>query len=179
MEKTLFIVAGANGSGKTTFARKFCEKNNLEFINTDEIAKHCYSNIDAGKIFLKTVKERLNHSNSFVIETTLSGRYINSIINEAKLKGFKVEIIYIFLNSWVENIARVKQRVMKGGHDVPTQDIIRRYFRSKEIFWNIKNKVDNWSLIYNGEDDFILVADKNQVYLHTLYKLFLEDSGDE
>jgi len=175
MGKTLFIIAGANGSGKTTFAKEFCKINNLEFLNTDEIAKHCKSDIEAGRNFLKTVRDKLNQNNSFVIETTLSGKYIKSVIREAKLKGFQTTLIYIFLSNVKENIARVKQRVVKGGHNVPIEDIKRRYFRSKRLFLEIKNEVDNWSLIFNGEDDFVLVADSKNVYLPDLYKLFLED----
>lgn len=83
MKKTLFIIAGANGSGKTTFAKEFCKANNLEFLNTDEIAKHCKSDIEAGRKFLKAVKEKLNQNNSFVIETFVLVAKDNQIyINE-------------------------------------------------------------------------------------------------
>ncbi|RUM59219.1 MAG: hypothetical protein DSY60_00235 [Persephonella sp.] len=175
MDKTLFIIAGANGSGKTTFAKEFCKVNNLQFINTDEIAKSCKSDIEAGKKFLQMVREKLNQNHSFTIETTLSGKYIKSIIKEAKSKGFKIKLIYIFLSNVKENILRVKQRVLKGGHDVPEKDIKRRYLRSKKMFLEIKDTVDSWSLIFNGEDDFILVARNNQIYIEDLYKKFLED----
>ena len=179
MEKTLFIVAGANGSGKTTFAKEFCKVNNLEFLNTDEIAKHCKSDIEAGKKFLKAVKERLNQKNSFVIETTLSGKYIKQLIKEAKQKRFKVKLIYIFLSNPEENILRVKHRTVQGGHFVPEEDIKRRYYRSKKLFLEVKNYVDSWSLIFNGEDDFVLVAKDNQIYINELYKKFLEDLNGE
>ncbi|RUM46519.1 MAG: hypothetical protein DSY47_07925 [Hydrogenothermus sp.] len=175
MEKTLFIIAGANGSGKTTFAKEFCKENNLEFLNTDEIAKHCKTDIEAGRRFLKAVREKLNQNSSFVIETTLSGKYIKPIIKEAKSKGFLIKLIYIFLSNPEENILRVRQRVLKGGHNVPEKDIIRRYYRSKKMFREIKNLVNEWSLIFNGKDNFILVADDKSIYLPELYKTFLED----
>ncbi|GAB6072712.1 zeta toxin family protein [Venenivibrio stagnispumantis] len=175
MEKTLFIIAGANGSGKTTFAKEFCKENNLEFLNTDEIAKHCKSDIEAGRKFLKLVREKFNQGSSFVIETTLSGKYIKQLIKEAKQKRFKVKLIYIFLSKPEENILRVKQRIVTGGHFVPEEDIKRRYYRSKKLFLELRNFVDSWSLIFNGEDDFVLVAKDNQIYIDELYKKFLED----
>ena len=178
MKKTLFIVAGANGSGKTTFAKEFCRVNRLEFLNTDEIAKNCKTDIEAGKKFLKAVKDNLNKDNSFVIETTLSGKYIKSLIKEAKSKGFLIKLIYIFLSNPEENVLRVKQRVIQGGHYVPTKDVIRRYYRSKKMFMEIKDFVDNWVLIFNGEDDFILVGDNQIIYQPDLYRLFQEDIKD-
>ncbi len=178
MSKILFIIAGANGSGKTTFAKEFCKVNNLEFINTDEIAQICNNQIKAGKIFLKTVKEKLNQDNSFVIETTLSGKYIRSFITGAKSKGFKVKLIYIFLDNVKENILRVKHRVLNGGHNVNEKDIVRRYFRSRRMFLEMKDNIDSWSLIFNGEGNFILVAKDNQIYLEDLYKRFQEDLNE-
>ena len=171
----LFIIAGANGSGKTTFAKEFCRINGLEFLNTDEIAKSCKTDIEAGKKFLRSVKKKLNKGNSFVIETTLSGKYIKSLVKEAKSKDFLIKLIYIFLSSPKENVLRVKQRVIQGGHSVPTKDIIRRYYRSKKMFMEIKDFVDNWILIFNGENDFVLVADDQNVYKPDLYRLFQED----
>ena len=178
MKKTLFIIAGANGSGKTTFANEFCKVNNLQFINTDEIAKNCKSDIEAGRKFLQMAREKLNQNHSFAIETTLSGKYIKSLIEEAKSKGFKVKLIYIFLSDVKENILRVKQRVIKGGHNVNEKDIVRRYFRSKRMFLEVEGLVDSWSLIFNGEDSFEVVADDKNIYLVDLYNLFLEDIKD-
>ena len=75
--KTLYIAAGANGSGKTTFASSFSKINNLEFINIDELAfKNDNNNIKAGKIFFQKLDKKLSEDNSFMIETTLSGKYL-------------------------------------------------------------------------------------------------------
>ena len=79
-DKTLFIIAGANGSDKTTFTLNFSTLKDLYFINADEIAKEFDSNdmykhkIKAGKEFFKRLHVKLQENNSFVIETTLSGK---------------------------------------------------------------------------------------------------------
>ena len=179
--KTLYIVAGANGSGKTTFAIKFAKLKNLKFINTDEIAKKYDPKniqkykIKAGKEFFKELCASLTQKKSFIIETTLSGKYLINIIKKAKKRNFKVSLIYLFLETDTENIYRVKNRVLKGGHDVPLNDIIRRYYRSRYLFENIYKKlVDDWMLFFNGDDSFELVENKDEVYDEELKKIFLE-----
>lgn len=182
MSKTLYIVAGANGSGKTTFALNFAELDNLKFINADEIAKKYDSNdiqkykVKAGREFFFQLDKSLKEEKSFIIETTMSGKYLVKVINEAKEKAFNVTIIYLFLETNKENIYRVKNRVLKGGHDVPEEDIIRRYYRSRKLFWcTYKDMSDKWLLIFNGDDNFEIVADLNEVFDEELMKLYLEE----
>jgi len=48
---------------------------------------------------------------------------------------------------------------LKGGHDVPEEDIVRRFHRSKNNFWNNFTSISNkWMLLYNGEEGFQQVA---------------------
>ncbi|HFU75758.1 MAG TPA: hypothetical protein ENK66_05865 [Arcobacter sp.] len=181
--KTLYIIAGANGSGKTTFAINFSQFESLKFINADEIAKKYAPNdiqkykVKAGKEFFKELQISLNMNDSFVIETTLSGKYLIKIIDEAQLKGFKISLVYLFLETKEENIFRVTNRVLNGGHDVPIEDIKRRYDRSRKLFQNIyRNLVDNWTLVFNGDDNFETVADENEIYDEILYEMFLGET---
>ncbi len=179
-QKVLYIIAGANGSGKTTFAKSFADIDKLYFINADEIAKSFDSdNIDkykilAGKQFFKELNESLTVDSSFVIETTLSGKYLVKIINKAKQRNFKIVIIYLFLETESEHVFRVANRVFNGGHDIPEQDIVRRYKRSKSLFWNLyKEMADEWMLFFNGDDDFQYVANQNEVLNPYLFDVFL------
>ncbi len=180
--KTFYIIAGANGSGKTTFALTYTALNQIHFINADEIAKSYDENdiskykVKAGKEFFRQVETNLNGNKTFMIESTLSGKYLKDIIHKAKEKGFKVVLIYLFLETETENILRVKNRVLNGGHDVPQEDIRRRYFRSRKLFWNTyKDMVDNWMLFFNGDDNYELVAEDDEVLDSQYFNLFIKD----
>lgn len=182
MNKTLYIISGANGSGKTTFAKSFSSINNLYFINADEIAKELDSEnitkykIKAGKIFFSEFKNKLSLNNSFVIETTLSGKYLINYIRKAKSLKFEVVLIYLFLENPDTNISRVKNRVLNGGHHIPKDDIIRRYYRSKNMFWNsYKNMVDQWAIYYNSNEIFEEIADNENIYDTIKYEEFIKD----
>ena len=75
------------------------------------------------------------------------------------LKGYKIITIYIFLDDANLCVQRVRTRVVKGGHNVPKEDIIRRFYRSKENFWNNFTQLsDKWLMLYNGGDGFQQVA---------------------
>jgi len=180
--KTLYIISGANGSGKTTFAKSFAQINNFYFINADEIAKELDSKnitkfkIKAGKMFFAEFKKRLEIDNSFVIETTLSGKYLINYIKKAKELDFNTSLIYLFLENPNTNINRVKNRVLNGGHHIPKDDIIRRYYRSKNMFYNVyKNLVDSWSIYYNSDEIFEKIASNDKVLDNQKYEMFLKD----
>ncbi len=184
--KTLFIIAGANGSGKTTFAKTFASLKNLHFINADEIAKELDSQniskykVKAGKIFFEELKNNLKQDKSFVIETTLSGKYLVKYIQKAKELNFNISLIYLFLETPTTNILRVKNRVLNGGHDIPIEDIIRRFYRSKNMFWNVyKDLVNEWIIYYNSNEIFEEIADKITIYDKEKYQEFIKDIDNE
>lgn len=182
LEKNLYIIAGANGSGKTTFALSYTALNNIYFINADEIAKSYDPNdiskykVKAGKEFFRQLEEKLNDNKSFMIESTLSGKYLKDVIIKAKENEFKIVLIYLFLETQDENISRVANRVLNGGHDVPEDDIKRRYTRSRNLFWNTyKDMVDNWMLFFNGDDNYELIAEDNEILDTEYFNLFIKD----
>lgn len=89
MEKSLIIIAGGNGVGKTTFAKEFLLENpDYVFLNADEIAKEIGgSKVSTGKLFFKRLTEAINEEKSLLIESTLSGHYLIRFIELLRKKN--------------------------------------------------------------------------------------------
>ena len=158
-QKYLYIISGANGSGKSTLAEVLLKEKNLEFLNADEIAKELAPNainsvpISAGKEYFKRLKLYFDNKKSFAVESTLSGNNVVRIIKRAQDLNYKIILVYSFLQNCTTCIERVKKRVKNGGHNVPEEDIIRRYYKSIVKFWNeYRFMVDEWTLFFNGYD---------------------------
>lgn len=162
----MYIIAGPNGSGKSTFAEEFIKENNLVFVNADIIAAELSKDesdrsvmFRAGKIFFQKVNQLIKEKASFVIETTLSGKYTIKIIDKLKKEGYKVNMVYVFVETPFLSIERIKIRVQTGGHNVSDDDVIRRFSRSKINFWDTyKDLVDRWEVYDNSGKDFMPVA---------------------
>ena len=182
----LIIIGGANGSGKTTLAKPYTAAIGLPFLNADELTKQLeeagetQALVKAGRLFFARLNDYLKQRESFVVETTLSGSYINKVAQRARRAGYRVELLYLFLADPQLCVERVAARVHKGGHNVPTDAIIRRYYRSKRNFWtNFRSLVDKWTLLYNGAEGFQPVAKGNPSTFATqnqqLLQLFKQD----
>jgi len=135
---TIYVIAGCNGAGKTTFAKEFLPKEVkcLRFLNADEIArglsplKPSAGAVRAARLLLTQVDECLRRRETFALESTLSGKTYILLFRRARQLGYEIELHYLWLSSPAQAIARVRQRVQQGGHHVPAGDIRRRFKRS-------------------------------------------------
>ncbi len=184
--ETITIIAGANGSGKTTFALEYTKLKALEFINADEIAKMLNPDdmssqkISAGKEFFNRFDQLVKSEKSFALESTLSGNYLVKLLEHSKLKGYAVTIVYLFVESPEISIDRIKIRVLNGGHFVPDDDVRRRFYRSKTLFWKkYRLLANNWFVYYNADDTFEKIAEEKNKHFtlfdETKWNLFLKD----
>ncbi|MEL7585581.1 MAG: zeta toxin family protein [Prolixibacteraceae bacterium] len=157
----LYIISGCNGAGKTTASLTVLPEmlNCQEFVNADEIAKElCPQNpervaIDAGRIMLLKIDRLMQDKHDFAFEATLSSKNYAEIIKKAKKNGYLVTLVFFWLDSPDLAVARVKTRVIEGGHDVPSQVVIRRYYAG------LKNLFD----LYMPLCDYWMIFDKSKL----------------
>lgn len=134
--KQLWVLAGGNGSGKSTFYRTYLQPEKMLFINADLIAKKIDSekpeaaSYDAARIAERLRTDFLQSGISFCFETVFSHPSKVQFIADAKTLGYEVILVFIHLQNSEQNQARVAQRVSEGGHDVPSDKIIKRIPRT-------------------------------------------------
>lgn len=167
---TYTIIAGVNGTGKTSL-RGVLEGQGMilgRIIDADYIAKeHNYNNISAGRQAVKIINDCLEKNISFTQETTLSGHMTLSTIKKARQKGYHVRMYYVGLNTESESLCRIENRVRKGGHNIPREDVHRRYssrFKSLNAVIPYCDEV----IFYDNENGFIKAAEiKNGIFRYT------------
>ncbi len=154
------ILAGPNGAGKTTFAREFLvtEANCPTFLNADIIAAELSPQhpeqvaMRAARFMLRRIRDEVTEGESFAFETTLANRSYAHSIREWQAAGYHVALWFLALPSAEAAIARVAQRVLQGGHDIPEEVVRRRFVAGRANFDNIyRGLVDAWVLYDNSE----------------------------
>lgn len=185
--RTIYVVAGSNGAGKTTFAKKFLPdyERCLEFINADLIAAGlsplhpAAAAAAAGRLVLELIGKALAQNKSFAFETTLSGLSYAGMLSRAKKQGYRVHIIYLWIPGTALALKRIAERVKAGGHNVPRAAVLRRYAKSLRNIFNLYWAIaDTVSLMDNSGPAPKLIAVKNGVNLDIREKaLFLRMQG--
>ena len=166
----LYIIAGCNGAGKTTASYTILPEilHCKEFVNADEIARGLSPfqpeavAIQAGKIMLQRIKELITLNNDFAIETTLTTLSYKQTINKAKDKGYKVTLIFFWLNDVNLAIKRVESRVLDGGHNIPEETIRRRYKKGLKNLFTIFLQLSNEWIVIDNSDTYIWIAENSE-----------------
>ena len=162
----LTFIAGANGSGKTTLTRWNASLfQAIPLLDPDAIANTLQATtsalrpIAAARQVLKSTAEHLKNAESFAVETTLAGKNYLQMMLDARNRGFEIVLVYIGTENVEINLARIRNRVLAGGHDVPEQDVRRRYKRSYQNLPIAIKRADH-SIVFDNstEDGYRLIA---------------------
>lgn len=159
----LIIIAGPNGSGKTSITSKILEHEWIEnfiYINPYNIANDTFGDWNSPEAILKAAnlaaqirEECIDNGKSLIFETVLSAIDKITFIIKAKEKGFFIRLFFVGTESPTINASRIAQRVLEGGHDVPIPKIINRYSKSIANCCLVSQIVDR-SYIYDNSIDF-------------------------
>ena len=165
---TIYVIAGCNGAGKTTFAKEFLPKEVkcLRFLNADEMARGlsplnpAAGAARAARLLLGEIRSAIQARQTFGLETTLSGLTYRRMLLNAREQVYAVKLFYLWLPSATVAIRRVRERVRKGGHSVPVADIRRRYTRSiHNLMRHYLPLADAWTVFDNSGREPRVVAD--------------------
>jgi len=153
------VIAGPNGAGKTTFARRYLPEYEglVHFVNADLLAsglsplKPELAAVKAGRLVLQEIDELAARRVDFAFETTLSGLGYVRRIRAWKRAGYRIEIVYLKLQSSRLALRRIAARVREGGHDVPRSDVVRRLARGWANFQRVYRPLaDVWTVYDNS-----------------------------
>lgn len=177
----LYVIAGPNGSGKTTFAEKFLPiyAGCFEFINADMIAKGLSPftpsrvAVKAGKILLEQINDCTRRKADFAFETTLAGKAYVNLFKKMQQKGYELHLFFLWLPAVKLALARIADRVRKGGHNIPEPDVRRRFARGlKNLFHTYSSLFDTWSVFDNstGSPEQIFRMEQGLITVHNKIK---------
>ena len=157
--KQLWVLAGGNGAGKSTFYNQYLAKYSIKFVNADLIAKDIDSenpetlSYDAATVAAKIREDLISQGASFCFETVFSHESKIDFLAQAKANGYKIILVYIHLFDSCLNEARVKQRVSEGGHNVPIEKIHSRIPRTVKHIKTALLIVDEARILDNSSKD--------------------------
>jgi len=168
IQPNCYIIAGSNGAGKSTFAAEFLPHyaDCPNFINPDLIARGLSpfdpddAMLRAGRMVLERIRESMRGQSDFAFETTLSGRTYATVLKDLRQRGYRVNMFYLWIPDPDLALVRIRDRVTKGGHNVPARDVRRRFPRT----------LTNLFTLYRPLLDTLHVFDNSLPQLHLIFK---------
>lgn len=151
----VIVIAGPNGAGKSTLAPALLRDTFgiPEYVNADTIAEGLSAfapedaSFDAGRVMLGRLRDLAEAGKDFAFETTLASRFYAGWLRELQGQGYRVSLIFLWLDNVELAVERVRERVRLGGHDIPESTIRRRYERGLRNLFELYLPVANaWSV---------------------------------
>ncbi|AGB21602.1 hypothetical protein Mycsm_01180 [Mycobacterium sp. JS623] len=137
----LYVLAGVNGAGKSSIGGAMIRASGADYFNPDEAAQKLIAadpgldqvkaNAAAWHEGRRLLERAIAERKDFAFETTLGGSTMPRLLTDAAAQGFEVHVWYVGLASPDLHIARVRNRVQAGGHDIPESSIRRRWRHSR------------------------------------------------
>lgn len=183
----LYVIAGPNGAGKTTFAKEFlphyakCEN----FVNADLIAGGLApfspetAALRAGRLLLEQIRLLADRRSDFGFETTLSGVTYVPLLRKLRTQGYRIHLFFLWIPTIEIALARIADRVHRGGHDIPEKIVRRRFPKGiQNLFTRYRPLLDLWMLFNNSGTEPRLIAREEvgelRVFDQTLFAETLE-----
>lgn len=159
----LIVIAGPNGSGKTTITSKILKHEWTEackYLNPDEIAENelgdwnlPQNSLQAAKIATERRYSYIQNKVSFIFETVFSSNEKVEFIKKAINEGYFVRLFFVATDSPTINAARITKRMLLGGHEVPINKIISRFEKAITNCYLIANEVDRLYIYDNSVEN--------------------------
>ena len=158
----IYVIAGTNGAGKSTIGGAAIREHGAEYFNPDEAARRITAanpdisqpdaNSAAWNEGTRLLETAIASRFTYAFETTLGGKTITNLLDQAIAAGIEVRIWYVALATPDLHIARVRARVARGGHDIPAEKIRERYDRSRENLIRLLPRLTELRVFDNSAD---------------------------
>lgn len=184
LRPVLCVVAGPNGSGKTSTTEKLLANEwtaDSLYINPDNIAQEEFGDWNSQDAVLKAAQKAtqlrydcLENRRSFVFETVFSSQEKLDFLLKAKEMGFFIRFFYVCTENPEINILRITQRYLNGGHEVPISKVISRYYKSLALAAQAISFVDR-AYIYDNSRNNELPQLQYRTSNGILYKKYVDE----
>jgi len=157
--KKYTIISGVNGVGKSSLYGALDGACDLGIVIDADKLGAAAKNVYVGcRQAVRLINDCLERGESFTQETTLSGQKTLKTILQAREKGYKIRLYYIAVSSAGESLLRIENRVRKGGHDIPTNDVLKRFDKRFDDLLRVLSYCDE-AYFFDNENGFVRVAE--------------------